>query len=135
MQQFKSTGQAQWFLSGHNQINNLLNLGREHATAAEHRASRVQKFRVSGEISKWRRGVPVDTSSGQSTVSSSSEWLRWKKSASLRHLIPARLKRWTPRAQRSGCGPDEKQLHVVVLRLLTALTTEPAVVKLCMMLG
>jgi hypothetical protein len=29
----------------------------------------------------------------------------------------------------------KSSFHVVVLRLLTALTTEPAVVKLCMMLG
>jgi putative transposase len=38
MEQFKSAGQAQRFLSAHDQINNLFNLRRDHATAAEHRA-------------------------------------------------------------------------------------------------
>jgi len=47
MKQFKSGGQAQRFLSAHDQINNL-NI--DHATAAEHRASRTQTFRVWSEI-------------------------------------------------------------------------------------
>jgi putative transposase len=38
------------FLSAHDQINNLFNLRRDHATAAEHRASRTQTFRVWAEI-------------------------------------------------------------------------------------
>ena len=46
MKQFKSAGQAQRFLSAHDQINNLFNIRRDHATAAEHRASRTQTFRV-----------------------------------------------------------------------------------------
>ena len=51
MKQFKSAGQAQRFLSAHDQINNLFNLRRrDHATAAEHRASRTQTFRVWAEI-------------------------------------------------------------------------------------
>jgi putative transposase len=55
MKQFKSAGQAQRFLSAHDQINNLFNLCRDRATAAEHRASRTQTFRVSAEIC----GVPA----------------------------------------------------------------------------
>ena len=50
MKQFKSAGQAQRFLSAHDQINNLFNRRRDHATAAEHRASRTQTFRVWAEI-------------------------------------------------------------------------------------
>jgi putative transposase len=51
MKQFKSAGQAQRFLSAHDQINNLFQLRRDHLTAAEHRASRTQIFRVWAEIS------------------------------------------------------------------------------------
>src|SRR6187401_765160 len=51
MKQFKSAGQAQRFLSAHDQINNLFHLRRDHLTAAEHRASRMQTFRVWAEIS------------------------------------------------------------------------------------
>ena len=51
MKQFKSAGQAQRFLSAHDQINNLFHLRRDHLTAAEHRASRTQTFRVWAEIS------------------------------------------------------------------------------------
>src|SRR5712671_1733694 len=43
-------GQAQRFLSAHDQINNLFHFRRDHVTAAEHRASRTQKFRVWAEI-------------------------------------------------------------------------------------
>ena len=50
MKQFKSAGQAQRFLSAHDQINNLFHLRRDHVTAAEHRASRIQKFRLWAEI-------------------------------------------------------------------------------------
>jgi transposase-like protein len=46
MKQFKSAAQAQRFLSAHDQINNLFHLPRDHVTAAEHRASRTQKFQV-----------------------------------------------------------------------------------------
>jgi putative transposase len=51
MKQFKSAGQAQRFLSAHDQINNLFYLRRDHLTAAEHRASRTQTFQVWAEIS------------------------------------------------------------------------------------
>ena len=37
MKQFKSAGQAQRFLSAHDQINNLFHLRRDHVTAAEPR--------------------------------------------------------------------------------------------------
>jgi putative transposase len=50
MKQFKSAGQAQRFLSAHDQINNLFHVRRDHVTAAEHRASRTQKFRIWAEI-------------------------------------------------------------------------------------
>src|SRR5919205_2642517 len=43
---FKSAGQAQRFLSAHDQINNLFQLRRDHVTAAEHRASRALIFQV-----------------------------------------------------------------------------------------
>ena len=50
MKQFKSAGQAQRFLSAHDQINNLFHFRRDHVTAAEHRTSRTQRFRVWAEI-------------------------------------------------------------------------------------
>jgi putative transposase len=57
MKQFKSAGQAQRFLSAHDQINSLFHLRRDHVTAAEHRAARTQTFRVWAEIS----GVAITT--------------------------------------------------------------------------
>jgi putative transposase len=50
MKLFKSAGQAQRFLSAHDQINNLFHLRRDHVTATEHRASRAQTFQVWTEI-------------------------------------------------------------------------------------
>jgi putative transposase len=50
MKQFKSAGQAQRFLSAHDQINNLFHLRRDHVSAAEHRASRTRKFEIWAEI-------------------------------------------------------------------------------------
>ena len=50
MKQFKSTGQAQRFVTAHDQINNLFHLRRDHVTAAEYRAARMQTFRVRAEI-------------------------------------------------------------------------------------
>jgi putative transposase len=50
MKQFKSAGQAQRFLSAHDQINNLFHLRRDHVPAAEHRASRTQTLQVWSEI-------------------------------------------------------------------------------------
>ena len=52
MKRFKSPGQAQRFLSAHDQINNLFYLHRNHITAAEHRAARTQAFQVWAEISR-----------------------------------------------------------------------------------
>ena len=37
MKQFKSTGQAQRFVTARDQINNLFHLRRDHVTAAEYR--------------------------------------------------------------------------------------------------
>src|SRR5215468_5489380 len=50
MKRFKSSGQAQRFLSAHDQINNLFHLRRDHVSAAEHRASRTQKFQIWAEV-------------------------------------------------------------------------------------
>ena len=50
MKQFKSAGQAQRFLSAHDQINNLFHLRRDHVTAAEQRASRTEKFQIWAEV-------------------------------------------------------------------------------------
>ena len=51
MKQFKSAGQAQRFLSAHDQINNLFQLCQDHVTATEHRAARTQSFQVWTEVS------------------------------------------------------------------------------------
>src|SRR6266852_9334299 len=51
MKRFKSAGQAQRFLSAHDQISNLFHLRRDHVTAAEHRVARMQAFQVWAEIS------------------------------------------------------------------------------------
>ena len=50
MKRFKSAGQAQRFLSAHDQINNLLPLCREHVTATEFRAARTRAFELWAEI-------------------------------------------------------------------------------------
>jgi len=55
MKQFKSTGQAQRFLSAHDQINNLFRLRRDNVTAAEHRVSGTQTFQVWAEICSMGR--------------------------------------------------------------------------------
>jgi hypothetical protein len=47
---FKSTGQAYRFLSAHDQVNNVFHLRRDRITAAEHRASKTQKFQIRAEI-------------------------------------------------------------------------------------
>jgi putative transposase len=44
MKRFKSPGQAQRFLSAHDQINNLFHLRRDHITATEYRAARTRAF-------------------------------------------------------------------------------------------
>jgi putative transposase len=52
MKRFKSAGQAQRFLSAHDQISNLFHLRRDHVSAAEHQAARMQAFQVWAEISR-----------------------------------------------------------------------------------
>ena len=51
MKRFKSAGQAQRFLSAHDQINNLFPLYREHVSATEYRAARRRAFAVWAEVS------------------------------------------------------------------------------------
>jgi putative transposase len=50
MKRFKSAGQAQRFLSTHDQISNLFHLHRDHVTAAEYRSARAQAFAIWAEI-------------------------------------------------------------------------------------
>src|SRR5690242_18954910 len=50
MKRFKSAGQAQRFLSAHDQINNLFHLYRDHLPAAEYRAVRAQAFAIWAEV-------------------------------------------------------------------------------------
>jgi putative transposase len=50
MKRFKSAGQAQRFLSAHDQINNLFPLCRDHLTAAEYRSARARAFAIWAEI-------------------------------------------------------------------------------------
>ena len=50
MKRFKSAGQAQRFLSAHDQINNLFHLRRDHLTASEYRAARTQAFQTWAEV-------------------------------------------------------------------------------------
>ena len=50
MKRFKSAGQAQRFLSAHDQINNLFHFRRDHVTATEYRAARTRAFELWGEI-------------------------------------------------------------------------------------
>jgi len=51
MKRFKSAGQAQRFLSAHDQVNNLFHLHRDHVTAVQYRAARARAFEVWAEIS------------------------------------------------------------------------------------
>src|SRR5215218_6944993 len=46
MKRFKSPGQAQRFLSAHDQINNLFHLRRDHLPASQYRAARTQAFQT-----------------------------------------------------------------------------------------
>ena len=46
MKRFKSAGQAQRFLSAHDQINNLFPLCREYVTATDYRATRTRAFEL-----------------------------------------------------------------------------------------
>ena len=51
MKRFKSAGQAQRFLSAHDQISNLFHLRRDHVTASEYRAARARAFEMWADIS------------------------------------------------------------------------------------
>src|SRR4051794_27664005 len=51
MKRFKSAGQAQRFLSAHDQINNLFPLCREHVPATDCRAARRRAFEIWAEVS------------------------------------------------------------------------------------
>src|SRR3954462_12835527 len=46
MKRFKSAGQAQRFLSAHDQINNLFHLHRDHLPAIDYRAARTRAFEL-----------------------------------------------------------------------------------------
>ena len=50
MKRFKSPGQAQRFLSAHDQADNLFHLCRDHLPAAEYRAVRAQAFAIWAEV-------------------------------------------------------------------------------------
>jgi len=50
MKRFKSAGQAQRFLSAHDQINNLFFLRRDHIPADQYRAARAQAFQTWAEV-------------------------------------------------------------------------------------
>ena len=50
MKRFKSAGQAQRFLSAHDQISNLFHLRRDHVPAAQHRTARTQAFQTWAEV-------------------------------------------------------------------------------------
>src|SRR5215207_227815 len=50
MKRFKSPGQAQRFLSAHDQINNLFHHRRDHRPAAQYRAARNQAFQTWAEV-------------------------------------------------------------------------------------
>src|SRR3954465_3565161 len=50
MKRFKSPGQAQRFLSAHDQINNLFPLRRDPRPASQYRAARTQAFQTWAEV-------------------------------------------------------------------------------------
>ena len=50
MKRFKSAGQAQRFLSAHDQIANLFHLRRDHLSAHQYRAARTQAFQTWAEV-------------------------------------------------------------------------------------
>src|SRR5215208_1149488 len=51
MKRFKSAGQAQRFLSAHDQINNLFQFRRTHVSASKYRAARARAFGMWADIS------------------------------------------------------------------------------------
>ena len=50
MKRFKSTRQAQRFLSTHDQVNNLFHLRRDHLPAIQYRAARTRAFQTWAEV-------------------------------------------------------------------------------------
>jgi putative transposase len=50
MKRFKLAGQAQRFLSAHDQINNLFHLRRDHVPSNQYRAARTQAFQTWAEL-------------------------------------------------------------------------------------
>ena len=50
MKRFTSAGQAQCFLSAHDQINNLFHPRRNHRPACQYRAARTQAFQTWAEV-------------------------------------------------------------------------------------
>jgi putative transposase len=50
MKRFTSAGQAQRFLSAHDQINNLFHLRRDHLPAVPYRAARARAFQAWAEV-------------------------------------------------------------------------------------
>jgi hypothetical protein len=54
MKQFKSAGQAQRFLSAHDQINNLFHLRRDHVTAADRQSFNDAEIPgLGGNLQHW----------------------------------------------------------------------------------
>jgi putative transposase len=54
MKRFKSPGQAQRFLSAHDQVNNLFHLRRDHLNATEYRAARAKALAIWAEVTGSR---------------------------------------------------------------------------------
>jgi putative transposase len=50
MKRFQSAGQAQRFLSAHDQVNNLFHLRRDHVSASQYRAARARAFETWAEV-------------------------------------------------------------------------------------
>jgi putative transposase len=58
MKRFKSPGQAQRFLSAHDQIGNLFHLRRDHRPASQYRAARTQAFQTWAEVTLGAHKAP-----------------------------------------------------------------------------
>ena len=50
MKRFTSAGQAQRFLSAHDQISNLFHPRRDHLSASQYRAARTHAFQIWAEV-------------------------------------------------------------------------------------
>jgi putative transposase len=57
VKRFKSAGQAQRFLSAHDQINNLFYLRRDHVTATQYRTARAQANVIWAEVTGAKAAV------------------------------------------------------------------------------